>query len=88
MSRTTTEKYQIQQIDDVVCVQLIGNWRFQDNLPESQQIISEIDSVAPQAISFDCQQLGQWDSGLMIFLLHLIEHCKNNQTKLSASTKE
>lgn len=86
MSSTATEQYQIQQTDDGICVQLSGNWRFQDNLPDTNQIIGKIDATHPQIISFDCQQLGKWDSGLMIFLVQLISYCKKKQITLRQQT--
>ncbi len=86
MSSTATEQYQIQQTDDGICVQLSGNWRFQDNLPDASQIIGKIDATHPQIVSFDCRQLGKWDSGLMIFLVQLINYCKKNKITLHQQT--
>jgi len=86
MSSTATEKYQIQLTDNGICVQLSGDWRFQDSLPDTNQIIREIEVTSPHQISFDCQQLRKWDSGLMIFLVQLNNYCQKNKVYLHQKT--
>jgi len=79
MSTTPSEKYQIQHTAVGMSIQLSGNWRFQDNLPDTSRIFGEIDTTNPQQLTFDCQQLGKWDSGLMIFLVQLLNYCKKKK---------
>ncbi len=78
MSTNLTEKYQINSHTDGLCLQLSGDWRFQSGIPKLDPLMKHISDAHPENLSFDCQQLGSWDSGLMIFLVSLINNCQQN----------
>ncbi len=86
MSDTLREKYQIEQTQDFLCIKLRDNWTFQDNLPDPTDIIETITASRSDQISFDCRELGKWDSGLMIFLVRLIDYCTTNHIRLHRET--
>ena len=82
MSTNLTEKYQINSSADGLCLQLSGDWRFQSGIPNIDPLLTLILDAHPEKLSFDCQQLGDWDSGLMIFLVNLINSCQQNNIQV------
>ncbi|RLB78020.1 MAG: hypothetical protein DRH06_02605 [Deltaproteobacteria bacterium] len=86
MSINTTHKYQLQNSEEGMCLQLSGDWRFQSGIPDPLHLIDELQSAQPEKLSFDCQQLGSWDSGLMTFLVTLINSCKQNNVSVLQET--
>ena len=82
MSTNPTEKYHINSSTDGLCLQLSGDWRFQSNIPDIEPLLIQISDTHPERLSFDCQHLGKWDSGLMTFLVNLINSCKQNNIKV------
>jgi len=86
MSTNVTEKYQISQTADGLCLQLSGPWQFQSGIPDLPPIVTQIIKAQPKQLSFDCQQLEKWDSGLMIFLVSLIHQCQKNGITVKQKT--
>jgi len=82
MSDSSSNKYTILKTDSEICLQLSGHWRFNDELPDTDKIIAEINAAHPHQVSLDCKDLGKWDSGLMIFLVKLVANCKENNITL------
>ena len=69
-----------------LCVQLIGSWTLQADLPTSTLVEQEIvNAQAPSQLSqltFDTRQITDWDSGLLTFLLSLDAYCKQHTITL------
>lgn len=86
MSNPSTEKYQVLQTSSGVCLLLSGNWRFNDDLPDTDKIINEINATHPDQIAFDCKNLNKWDSGLMIFITQLVANCNERKITLQKET--
>lgn len=67
-------------------VQLIGNWTLQADLPSPSSVQQELanaqGSAPPTQLAFDAQQLTNWDSGLLTFLLTLDTYCKQHDISL------
>jgi phospholipid/cholesterol/gamma-HCH transport system permease protein len=59
----------VRKADGRATLRLSGKWRLDGALPESDGLIGEL-QVLPQAtiLSFDCTELGDWDSGLVAYL--------------------
>ena len=70
-------------------VQLIGNWTLQADLPSPSRVQQELaDLQRPTQftqLSFDTQQLTNWDSGLLTFLLNLHAYCQKHEIALDPS---
>ena len=70
-------------------VQLIGNWTLQADLPSPSSVQQELaDSQRPTQftqLSFDTQQLTNWDSGLLTFLLRLHAECEQQNIEFDPS---
>lgn len=86
MSTNQTEKYRIISSIEGLCLQLSGDWRFKSGVPDLDPLLKQILDTHPENLSFDCHQLGKWDSGLMIFLVKLITNCKENNISVLLET--
>lgn len=86
MSAKISEKYQIKPSPDGLSLQLSGDWRFQAGIPDLDSLLQQILETHPQKLSFDCQQLGRWDSGLMTFLVKLVRSCKDHNISIDQET--
>jgi phospholipid/cholesterol/gamma-HCH transport system permease protein len=65
-------------------VRLSGDWRLEHSLPPASDIIRQIDSASERSgLSFDTSGLGRWDSGLLSFLLKVINHCFSSGISIS-----
>ncbi len=78
MPTHATEKYQLKSWENSLCLQLSGDWRFQKGIPDIEPLLKQLLDTRPENLSFDCRQLGNWDSGLMTFLVNLINNCRQN----------
>lgn len=86
MSINAAGKYQISKTTNSLCLQLSGDWRFQSGIPDLDPLLENILNTHPEKLSFDCQQLGSWDSGLMTFLVTLISSCKQSNISVLQET--
>ena len=54
-----------------------GSWRLQSNLPSPAQMEKEILSEpSVRRITFDTEEITEWDTGLLVCLITFTEHCK------------
>ena len=61
--------------DGVISVRLSGNWKGDSKLPSSKELIAAIEKSPPvRTVTFDTQRLAFWDSGLLTFLVSLINY--------------
>lgn len=77
MSSETEARYQLESVADGLRLHLIGDWRFSEHLPDATDVGHRIQQNAPQHLSFEANRLGNWDSGLMTFLIQLVRSCRN-----------
>ncbi len=62
--------------DDTLLIQLAGNWSIGQQLPSLDEVRKQIDSGLPvQRLTFDSKDITNWDSGLVTFLVKLLQHC-------------
>jgi phospholipid/cholesterol/gamma-HCH transport system permease protein len=69
--------------EDTLRVRLQGTWTVEEDLPSAAEVAGEIESH-PQTrrITFDTQDLDNWDSGLLTFLIRVSEACSLHETVL------
>ena len=66
--------------DNSLLVSLTGDWTLGADSPSIDEVSKEVDSGLPvQALAFDSQDLGHWDSGLITFLLNVFDQCSRRQ---------
>jgi hypothetical protein len=64
--------------DSSLRVELSGDWHLQRSLPSPEPVVKEIGSLrSPAKVTLEGQKLGEWDSGLLIFLRSIAETCKH-----------
>jgi phospholipid/cholesterol/gamma-HCH transport system permease protein len=58
-------------------VRLSGTWQIGEDLPEAEVVLGQIESeAAVQRIAFDTKDLEGWDSGLLTFVLKVIDQLR------------
>src|SRR5882724_789995 len=60
-------------------VQLAGEWRTQSGLPGIEPVQEALDAQPMKALEFDTRELGQWDTGLIMFVFKCAELCKQRK---------
>lgn len=76
MPIATNDKYTLTRSGSEICLRFSGDWRFVDGIPEVAPLIEQIRSSADfRLLTFDSAQLGNWDTGLMTFLISLLGKC-------------
>ncbi len=64
---------------DVLEVQLAGTWNIRDGLPDPTVVQKECETGSKiQRLTFDTQQVTDWDSSLLTFLVKLNEYCTDH----------
>jgi phospholipid/cholesterol/gamma-HCH transport system permease protein len=61
--------------DGVLVVQLAGDWLDRAHLPEAAAVETELSGGGVKALEFDAQDLGRWDSALMVRILAIYDRC-------------
>jgi len=69
-----------QPTDDTLLIRLVGSWEIGNVLPSANEVQKQVES-GPQIkrITFDTQELTEWDSALLTFLIKIIDQGFRNQ---------
>lgn len=60
--------------DGSLLLRLAGSWRMQDHLPSPAEVETKIGAgSSPRRLAFDTRELDAWDTGLLVFLLKVME---------------
>ncbi len=63
--------------DNTLTVHLSGQWRMRHGLPGGDLLSRELKRAGEvRRVKFEASDLGNWDSGLLVFVIHAIEICK------------
>jgi phospholipid/cholesterol/gamma-HCH transport system permease protein len=75
---TKTSRMTIEHpMPDVACVKLAGAWRNEERLPDPGEVWREIQVGLPvHRLTFDTRHVTEWDSGLVTFVIRLLEEAK------------
>ena len=60
---------------------LSGDWTTLNQVPSHDEVIDELSNQNSRAIKFDSSDLGQWDSGLLVFLLRINSFAEKEKIK-------
>lgn len=72
--------------DGTLLVSLVGNWKLSGDLPSADGVRKEIESRSQvKRLAFDATGLLVWESGLLTFLLGLIQLCQQKGIDLDRS---
>ncbi|MEJ2729296.1 MAG: ABC transporter permease [Deltaproteobacteria bacterium] len=73
-----------RQAGDTLLVRLQGDWTIGHKLPSGAEVQSRIESdPAIRKIAFDAAALSGWDSGLLSFLIQIINQCTENNISVA-----
>ncbi len=65
--------------DDTLLVQIAGNCKIGEGLPSDEEVRKQVKSDPRiKRISFDTKDLAGWDSGLLTFLIKVVDQCSQN----------
>ena len=74
VTRARSELSFSRPINDTLLVRLSGSWRIQDELPSAAEVERQAKSgPRVQRIAFDTREITAWDSGLLTFLIKIID---------------
>src|SRR4029450_4001629 len=75
-----------QMTDATLLVQLAGNWQLRTGVPELTEIQQQLDD-APRVrqLPFEILNMPAWDTGLLTFLLQLLDYCQHHQIVVDQS---
>ena len=66
--------------DDILLIHLGGGWTIGQRLPSANEVQKQVESQPPvKRVEFDTQELTAWDSGLLTFLIKVIEQCSRSK---------
>jgi len=66
--------------DDTLLVRIAGSWTIQQELPSPEEVQKQVDQGPPvQRLAFETTDISQWDSGLLTFLLEVLDQCSQRQ---------
>ncbi|MFO1152322.1 MAG: ABC transporter permease [Rhodospirillales bacterium] len=72
--------------DATATIALGGRWSVHAPLPAINEVTASMDAApAVRRITFDAKDLGDWDSGLLTFVLGLIRHAKAKNVSIDRS---
>ncbi len=68
-----------QPTDDTLLIRLVGSWKIGNVLPSASEVQKQLE-FKPQIkhLTFDPQELADWDSGLLTFLIKVIDQCSRS----------
>ncbi|HEX5606455.1 MAG TPA: ABC transporter permease [Candidatus Binatia bacterium] len=67
--------------DSTLNVQLRGAWRLRSGVPPATLVERELETRRARSVAFNADELGAWDSSVLIFLVQISELCR--QRKIS-----
>jgi len=63
----------------ILLIHISGDWKLENKLPQVSLVQQQVESdTKVQKIIFDAQELQSWDSGLLTFLIQVIDYCTQN----------
>jgi phospholipid/cholesterol/gamma-HCH transport system permease protein len=75
-----------QPSKDTLRLVLTGSWKLGEALPSAEDVRKKIESTGPiRSISFHAEKLGDWDSGLLTFLLKLWKLCSSSNISVDGT---
>lgn len=79
----TADKYNLETDKNETCLHFSGDWRFADGIPPLDPLLDKLaQTPSCSSLNFDSTYLGHWDSGLMTFLVQLINNCQERQIEV------
>lgn len=72
-----------KEADDTLLIRLVGSWNIGSNIPAITQAQKELEKLTgARKVLFDTEQLSQWDSILLTFLVRLNEYLQDRHIEM------
>ncbi len=71
--------------DGTLRVELAGSWTLHDELPHAEQVEREVESSGARRVAFESERITDWDSGLLTFLVKVVDRCTARQLEADRS---
>jgi phospholipid/cholesterol/gamma-HCH transport system permease protein len=68
--------------DGALILRVAGVWRLQAELPSPKVVEEALRTGRPRRLVFDASRLGEWDSGLLVFLIDVTDLCRQQQIEV------
>jgi phospholipid/cholesterol/gamma-HCH transport system permease protein len=69
---------------DRLLVKVTGHWKITESLPSALEVEKSLESAKGiRHIGFDTKELGEWDSGLLTFLIKIFEGCSKAKIEVN-----
>ena len=80
---STAELELVRSEDGSLVVGLAGHWRKGSSLPSATQVLDQIESTSQlRGVAFDAGGVESWDSGLLTFLIKIIDACREREIEV------
>ncbi len=85
MAESVQAQFKLDPVDNGLMLHLIGSWSYSADIPDATTLLPHINSFQANSVSFNTEQLYTWDTGLMTFLIDLIDTCEKNNIRVDKS---
>lgn len=82
MTESANARYKLAPIENGLLLHLTGDWSFTAGVPDISPLLSHIIKTKASFVSFNTEQLLAWDTGLMTFLIELIDSCEQHNIQV------
>ena len=71
--------------EDTVLVELAGSWKLGEALPSAGDVAQKVEGVPGiRNMAFDTRKLGDWNTGLLTFLIKIGKYCSQKKIRLDS----
>ncbi len=80
-----TAEIRIQETQEVFDLHLLGDWVIENQLPDTEFVFEKLADRKSKAIEINTKALGNWDSGLITFLVKLRNYANKEKIEVDFS---
>ena len=81
-----TAEIRIQETQEVFDLHLLGDWVIENQLPDTAFVFKKLADSRSKTIEINTKNLGEWDSGLITFLVKLRNYADQEKVKVNYSS--
>ncbi len=82
MSASAEAQYKLDSVEDGLLLHLFGNWSFTAGIPDTDSLQHDINKTKTASIAFNTEKLHNWDTGLITFLIELLDFCEQKNIQV------
>ena len=85
-SSAQTAEIRLQETQDFIDLHLLGDWVIDNQLPDTKFVFENLADRKSKEIEINTKALGNWDSGLITFLVKLRNYADQEKVKVNYSS--